>query len=169
MNIITVINVLPLTVFMLTARWGGWTDLAWRDAFIFGGLCTIFVIAVYVYKRATFDRLMLGVNLFLLVGALLFLSNAFSLLYYYGAYKGVVFLSGIAVVGVITTFFSEAGFIGVEGRNKIAIRKASLQLLLFTIFGIIWSFVMNNYGLIITAVVPFIMLRIVREKLSKQL
>ncbi len=154
---------------MLTARLNGMTNLAWQKAFIAGGLCTLIVLAIHLYKKVTLDRLMLGVNLFLLVGALLFLGDISSLLYYYGTYKGAVFLSCVAIVGLFTTFFSETGFFVVKINDKKMIRTSSLRLLFVTLMSIIWSLITNKYGLIISAVIPFILLRTIYAKVGDKL
>jgi hypothetical protein len=154
---------------MLSARVGGLTNLAWQQAFILGGICTIIILGIHLYKKVILDRLMLGVNLFLLVGAFAFLSDTSSILYYFGTYKGAVFLSCIAIVGLVTTFFSHAGFIGIKTNNAKMIRKSSLQLLFFTIISIIWSLITNNYGLLTSAVIPFIILRTIYAKLGNEL
>lgn len=169
MNSIDSLKFLPLTIFMLSARLGGLTDVAWKQAFFLGGLCAIIIFAIHIYKKVILDRLMLGINLFLLVGAFAFLGNVPLFLYCYGTYKGAVFLSCLGIIGVITTCFSQAGFIGVITNNKREMRKASLQLLVLNIIAIVWSLAANNYGLLITAVIPFIVLRIVYAKLRDNL
>jgi len=160
---------LPLTVFMLSARFGGQTDLAWKQAFILGGLCTIVILCIHLYKNVILDRLMLGINLFLLVGSGAFLSNSLYVLYYFGTYKGAVFLSCIAIVGLATTLFSNTGFIGIRTNHTDMIHKTSLQLLFLTIICIAWSLIANDYGLIVSAVIPFVILRMMYAKLGDKL
>jgi hypothetical protein len=162
------IKFFPLTAFMLTARLGGMNDIAWKNAFVVGGICTIAVIAFHVYKKMMFDRLMLGVNLFLLIGACSFYGDMSSVLYYLGVYKGPVFLSCLFCVGLLTTLFSQAGFIGIRSADKKKIENDSLQLLLLSFISIIWSIITNKYGLIISAVIPFIVLRIAYDYYREQ-
>ena len=169
MNYIHLLRFIPLTAFMLTARLGGMNDLAWKNAFIIGGLCTVLVVTFQLYKNIIVHRLMLGVNLFLLVGAGAFLGNVYSILYYFGAYKGPVFLSCILLVGLFTTLFSSSGFVGVESKNSKKVYKASLQMLLLNFFAIVWSIIMNSYGLIVSVVIPFIGLRIIYDRLGDQI
>jgi hypothetical protein len=169
MKYVYFIKFLPLVAFMLTARLGGMDDIAWKNAFIVGGLCTIMVVAFHLYKKIMFDRLMLGVNLFLLVGACAFLSNMYSLLYYFGTYKGPVFLVSTFVVGLCTTIFSKAGFVGVDTPDRKKIYTTSLRLLFFNFVCIIWSIMTNDNGFIISVVVPFVALRVIYDRYGKQL
>ncbi len=131
------------------------------------GFIAVIVSAIQLYASVIIDRLILGVNLFLAVGAVAFLGNIDLLLYYYATYKGVVFLSSIAFVGLITTLFSDAGFVGVAAHNKKLVRNASLQLLALTCAAIAWSYVMNTDGLLVAVMLPFMILRLMYEKLGK--
>jgi len=168
MKTINLLTFLPLFVFMLVARLHGMTELAWQEAFMLSGLCAIVIVTIQMYQKLIIDRLMLGVNLFLTLGAVAFLVNIDSLLYYYGAYKGVAFLSCIAVVGIVTSLFSDSVFVGISSHNKKLINEVSLQLLAVNAAAIAWSFVMNSDGLIISVVVPYVALRVIYERLGKE-
>ena len=169
MKTINLLTFLPLFSFVLVARLHGMTDLAWKEAFLLSGLIFMVVIAIQLHAKVVIDRVMLGVNIFLAVGALAFLADIDPLLYYYGMYKGVAFLSCIAAVGLITSCFSESGFIGVASHNKKLIRDSSLQLLAINFAAIAWSFVMNADGLIISVVLPYIVLRVMYERFGHEI
>jgi len=167
---INVLKFLPLTVFIVYARLNGMTDVAWREAFILGGICTLIVVAVQLYKKVTFDRLMLGVNLFLLVGAVAFLGELYGILMLYGTYKGAALLACVGIVGLMTTLFTDARFIGVDVVGKTALKKRySFMLLLVTMLAFVWAVMMNQQGLVVSAIVPFIILRVMYEEFGKKL
>ncbi len=159
---------LPLTGFMAYARMKGMTMLAWKGAFIFAGILTIVVVAIQLYKKITIDRLMLGANAFFLVGATAFLCEIRSILYWYGMYKGAIFMACVVAVGCITLFLP-TGFIGVEHPDSKKVYKTSLQLLGMSVFGLIWAFVMNQYGITVAAAIPFLVLKLLRDILMKKL
>lgn len=169
MKTILLLKYAPLFLFILCARYKGLTDLAWRDAFIVGGIASVVVVAIQLYKKEIIDRCMLGINLFLILGAVGFLCDISLLLYYYSAYKGVSLLSCIAVVGLLTTLFSPAGFIGIEITKKRLIYDASFQLLLVNILAIVWSFIMNSEGLFLAVVVPYLVVCVMYERIGRDI
>ena len=104
---------------------------------------------------------MLGVNLFLFVGACAFFFNIDPILDFYFKYEGVAFIANIVLVGFFSTFFSKAGFIGVEYKGTF---MNSLLLLGLCFGALIWACLMNNHGILITAATPFIILKIISER-----
>ncbi len=159
---------IPLTVFLLYARYQGMTTLAWKEAFILAGILALCITSILIYKRVLLDRLMLGMNLFFLVGASAFLFAIMPLLYFYGTYKGAAFFCNILFVGFVTTFFAQAGFVGVQTSDASQVRYCSLLLLGGCILGLIWSTLTNAYGLFISAGLPFICLKSLQEFLAKR-
>ena len=157
------IKILPIFIFMLYARLNGMTELAWKNAFFIGGIAAIFVVTIQLYKKILIDRLVLGINLFLLLGAVAFLSEWDHLLDYYQAHKGAVLLSCIFVIGLITTVFTSAGFIGVKSEKKEKIKIYSYILLFINIATIVISTTLNSYGIIASVIAPFILLKLCRD------
>jgi hypothetical protein len=168
--LINIVSCLPLFAFMMYGRWYGVdNDLAWKNAFILGSLLSLVVVSIQLCYKVVFNRLLLGGYLFLITGAILFMTEAYSILYYYGVYKGASFLSSIALVGIITTFFTKAGFVGVESHDTLNVKKLSLQLLALNFIAVAWAVGLYSYGLIVTAVVPSVVLSRVREELRNKL
>lgn len=159
------IKFLPLTGFMVYARMKGMTSLAWQEAFYVAGLLALIVFAVLWYKKITLDRLMLGMNLFLFSAAVGFFFNIEPLLNFYEAYKGVALLGNVAIVGILSTLFFPAGFIGIVHSDTM---KSSLILLGASILAVIWSVIMNTQGIALSAALPFILLKIFQEYLITQ-
>ena len=147
----------------------GMTEVAWKETLILSQLVAILIISIQFYKKIIINRLMLSMNVFFLVGTMAFLFSFNPILYVYGIYKGATFIGCVTGVGLITTFFFPAGFIGIEHSDKKKIRRASLQLLGASILGLIWAVVMNDYGVTITAVIPFLILLLLNDFLQRQL
>ncbi len=160
---------LPLFVFLLFARFYEMTDDLWRQAFYVSSMCAFVVIAFLLYKKVIIDRLRFGINLFLIAGSCAFLTESESVLRFFEMYKGVAFFGGIVLVGIITTFFSSYGFVGVSVINKQKLKKSSLILLGTAIVALVWSFFMNDYGTLVSIVVPFVGLRLLRKSLIDSL
>ncbi len=74
----------------------------------------------------------------------------------------------VVAVGCITLFLP-TGFIGVEHLDPKKVYKVSLQLLGMSVFGLIWAFVMNQYGITVAAAILFIALKLLRDVLVKKL
>ncbi len=159
----------PIFAFMLIARFMGFTDQAWKYAFMASGLLGVLVTAGGIYKKELLDRFALGINTFLAIGGFAFLFMILPLLNVYSMYKGAAFFGSILFVGVITTLATHAGFIGVEHHNKQAATNASVQLLAATALCLLFSLLLQQYGIIVSIAVPFIALRFARDHLASKL
>ncbi len=157
----------PLTVFMVYARSYGMTNQAWYGAFVLAGLCSLAMFAILVNKRVMLDRLMLGVNLFFLVGACGFLFNVEEILQWYSETRGGPFFGCIALVGVLSILFTKAGFIGVKNKSNKAIQYSSFLLFAATIISWVWSVRYDDQGLGFAVVLPCLLLFVVRDQLIK--
>lgn len=115
------------------------------------------------------DRIMLGINLFLIVGAIGFLLNNDTILDWYGSTKGGPLFCAVAIVGIITTMFSSRGFIGVVAKKRELVVYSSLLLLAATFIALVWSVSAESQGIFWAIVVPFILLKVMREKLIEHL
>lgn len=163
-NWLEYIKFFPLIIFLWCAKLLGMNEEAWRTAFIASGLAACLLTGFLIYKKVVLDRLMLGANIFLIVGALAFIFDIESILYWYGVYQGAVFILPIVVVG-ICSLCSSAGFIGIENKNKEAVRSTSLYLLGASVICLLWSIMLNRSGIFISAALPFIVLKIIQAKL----
>lgn len=168
-GIIPYLKFLPLTAFLLYARIYGFTEQAWQGAFIAAGIFATCITIYLLLQSIILDRLMLGVNLFFFVGAAAFSLKIMPILKFYGTYQGAAFFLNIVVIGLITTFISPAGFVGIYHHDKTALKTASYKLLAVSFAYLCISFLLQNYGLFISAALPFIALRLVRDMLVKNL
>lgn len=155
----------PLVAFILYAWAYGMTDQAWLGAFELGGLLALIVTGMQLKEGVILDRIMLGLNVFLIVGAIGFLFDVGAILEWYSVSRGGPLFGSIAMVGLIATLFTKAGFIGVIKRDKQAQKYASFLLLAATFVAFIWAVNGDDRGIFWAVVVPFILLRLTREQL----
>lgn len=108
------------------------------------------VMIIQLYRKHIISRLVLGLSLYASLGAFLFLSDNhtifcdydtgnYTLFYYYNTYNHVIPFIFIIIIGLLTTFLTRAGFVGVVSNEKGEVRRASLKLLGATILGAILS------------------------------
>lgn len=178
--IVSAISFVPLIVFMLYTRIRGLVSLdplaratgcstAWGEPFYAGAILAVIAIGFQWAAGLILDRLMLGANVFLLTAASLFLCNINPCLYFLGAYKGAFFIGCVLLVGIVTTFATKSGFVGVANAHPHAVRSHSLTLLAATAVAFVWAILTNSYGLLVSAIIPFIGLRILTGKLQQKM
>lgn len=115
------------------------------------------------------DRIMLGLNIFLIVGACGFLFEIPAILDWYSSSKGGPLFTCIAVVGFISMFCTKTGFIGIATKKKEIMNYTSFLLLAATFIALVWSVSAEAYGLLWAVVMPFIVLKITRDQLITHL
>ena len=122
-----------------------------------------------IYKQETIDRGLLGWMLFVFVGTIGYLGNISSILYYYGNYPFLILFACLALVGVVT-FFTPAGFIGVESDDKRKVYIASLKLFAIVIGGGLWCLYAQIYlnSLFILQVLAIRIVRSAYDRLGDQ-
>lgn len=156
---------MPIFLFARYMRMQHMTYDRWSYAFGFAGLFALAVILISIQKRVTMDRLFLGVNSFLVLGACGFLFKLQPLLEWYGDTTGGPFFTCIFAVGLLTTVFTRAGFIGAKNLTRSAVRYGSVLLLAATIIALIWSIKADDQGILVATVIPFIILRLVQAQI----
>ena len=117
---------LPIIVFLFVARLYGFSGDGWPLAFYLGGAIALAQSVFIVQRGMLYDRLIMGLNLFLCVGAVGFLFTIKPLLAFYEQYQFMVPFFFIVPIGVVTTFFTEAGFVGCVNAPPKVIQELSL-------------------------------------------
>ncbi len=163
------LHLLPVAVFMFYARAYGMNERAWVGAFELGGVVAALVIALLWHHNVIMDRIMLGLNIFLMLGGAGFLGGIDTILDWYSMSKGGPLFSCIAAIGLITTFCSPRGFVGVLAKKKGAVNYASFLLLAATFIALVWSVSAEDYGLLWAVVLPFITLRVMKDQLVEHI
>lgn len=165
---ISLLSFIPILVFVIYARVKellGSCNVGWQEPFYIGALLAIVLTTLQYYSGLILDRLMMGANLFLVASAFFFLFQINPCLSFLGSYKGPSFMIAVLLVGIISTFFTRHGFVGCTG-DQTKIKHASLLLLVATLASVAWAFIFNHQGLLISAIAPFIALRVLSEFLK---
>lgn len=141
------------------------------NAFVIASVLSLINIALQLYKKQIIHRLALGLNLFVFIGAVTFLGNISSISYCYDVHTGLVLWACIFFVGIITTFYTRAGFIGVASADVKDVYIASLKLLLVTMSYGLWSLWMRQYypGVSSGTILPFVIFDSLYHRWGKQL
>jgi hypothetical protein len=123
----------PLSLFAAYAFWyGAPTDDRWVGAFKLGAVAASLQLIVVLAQRRPASRLILGANLYLLVGGAAAFAQQWWVLRYFGVLRESGIFLAMLGVGLVTTFVSRAGFIGVATAPPPEVRKASLVMLAAT-------------------------------------
>lgn len=120
---------------ILLAAYGPEQSIATSNIQLYGkwfmgaSLLSILFVTVNLYQKSVIDRLVLAITLFWTIGALVYLSNFPLIIRYYNDYTSLTFFFSLLVIGILTTFFSKAGFVGELSTNTTKVRHVSLKLL----------------------------------------
>ncbi len=163
---------LALAVFAMIAFGGGAPDAAtWRRAFLIGGgvaLAELFVLC-FIPKPA--NRLIVAANIYLAAGGLAFALKQWWFLKGYEKFGLSGILLSMLCVGLVTTFVSKAGFVGIVAPPSL-VRRASYVLLGFVALGLIgaqaFPTIDKGAGVIIITVLAF-SYRAMRNWVSRQM
>lgn len=139
---------------------------AWNTAFTFGGLLAAGAIAISLQQRIVMNRIYLGANVYLLLGASAFLFHFPTVLKWYSSSQGGPFFTCIAIIGLLTTLFTKPGFVGKKGLKKDAVRYGSFLLLAATFVALIWSIQNASQGVMVAVIAPFIVLQFIQRQMK---
>lgn len=153
--IITYLQYLPLTVFLLIGYGGGDESIEnWMVAWKISCLLSMAAVSIVKYFNIQMDWIFFSANLFLLIGGVLaWFGFGAALSIYGGMFRGVALFSIMSVVGLLATFCLSNGYINTEGDRSI-VRSRSLMLLAATVAAGLISYVFRENRLM-EGVVPF--------------
>lgn len=149
---------LSLSVFAAYALSRGNTpsDQFWIDAFRLAGPIALLECLAMRGLPMPPNRLVLGANVWLMIGGAAAWLQWWELLQAYQRIGEASLFMGMVLVGALTLYGSEAGFVGAHG-PAATVRRASLLLLLAVLCATAWAWVMRgHYG--ISSVAPVIIL-----------
>jgi hypothetical protein len=151
---LNIIEFIPISVFGLIVRLTSENGVNWKLAFIFGGCFAVIEKAILVAKRFPLNRILLGTDVFLIIGGLGYLFNIQLILNVYLFLFQATLFASLLIIGVLTTFITERGFIGVKHHQRNRIIIFSLYLLGAGVVAFLVSFTFRgNYML--AGVLPF--------------
>ncbi|WDP91864.1 MAG: hypothetical protein HUN04_19980 [Desulfobacter sp.] len=149
------IQVVPLTLFLILA---GEIDTAvplnWQIPFFAGGLAGAAAIGLILYNKSGFDRIFLGINSYLITGALAFATGQYWLNNFYGRLGASGMLLWVLAIGIITMVVSPGGFIGSASADERRIKKYSFLLLLIALCAFCLSYGFQGHRLL-SEILPF--------------
>lgn len=146
------------------------TEETWGKISVVISILSAIFLCFKIYKNEIIDRLILSLDLFMFTLSIGFLGNIPSVLYYYRNYSSVILVAFVALVGVFT-FFTPAGFIGVESNDKNKIYSASLKLFAVVIAIGLWCLYFSQYDdqpLLYEWAFPLMIIRIAYDTLGDQ-
>jgi hypothetical protein len=166
-NIAALFPLFPLTVFVLYAFWSDKPDFErFKTAFTIGGSLAGLQLVWTLWRGTVVNRVVLGVNLYLLVGALSFYLDWVQLGRAYDNLRETGVVAAITLIGVLTTFASPYGFVGVAG-PAAQVRRLSLWMLSVAFVGCAISFWFRG-NLLLSAAVPIIALQLSQRVLVRR-
>lgn len=134
------VQFLPLSVFASYAFWRGVPDAGrWVEAFQVGAFAAAVELAVLLPRARPTNRLILGANLYLLVGGVAAFAGQWWVLKAYDVLKESGIFVAMLAVGVVTTVATPAGFVALADADGHDVRRASLWLLAATALALAMS------------------------------
>ncbi|UXI66203.1 hypothetical protein [Tahibacter amnicola] len=162
----SLVQFFPLSLFATYAYWMGEPSPdRWLVAFQLGALAAAAQLAVLVRRTSPANRLILGANLYLLLGGAAVCFQQWWFLQMLDTLHESAILLCMLGVGVVTTIATPGGFVAVADAGPSAIRRASLWLLAATVAacGVAFLFRGNRT---LAAAVPIIALALAQRWLS---
>ena len=136
--------------------------------FVISAALAALVTAVVLLAKVKANPVLLGTNAWLLIGAIAFGIPIEPLADLVNQARGAGLFTCVLGVGIVLTIVSKQGFSGVESKNRSAVRKGSIVMLILTAIALAWSiFMVENIRL--GGGLPFILLNVCRRILSKRL
>ena len=158
------VQFVPLSVFLAIIRWSDEPGPNWKFAFIAGGCIAVIESILLSVAKNVFNRFILAVNLFLIVGAVGFLFKIHFILSLYKNLMHSTLFASFLFVGLVTTFFSAYGFIGVKHSNKHIVRSRSIFLLIASLVAFILSMLFRG-NMLLAGILPFVGLLLINKLL----
>jgi hypothetical protein len=103
------------------------SDAKFLHAFKVAGIVAVVEVTILIFRPAPVDRLILGANLWLIVGGSAALLKQWWVLRIYEEFDAVSMFASMLGVGIVATAFSKAGFVGKLG-HRAKVLRASLIL-----------------------------------------
>ena len=156
----------PLILFITFVRSTGANQDGpqWVTSFIFGGAAALFTLVTLQRKKFLFNRITLGVNLYLISGALAALTHFSLVMGLYWRFNPAPMFAWVIAVGLATTFFSPHGFVGAVDDDPKKIRQHSMFLLIAAVIAFLVSLFFRG-KIVYSDILPFIGLFIVNDRL----
>ncbi len=165
----SLIQFLPLTLFILTARYYGSTVSAWAWAFQVGAIAAVVQLAILLpFLKTRLNRLIGGINLFLIIGGLGFFFNINFILNFMGQLRESGVILSVGIVCILATLFTHRGvFESSASRNNLE-KRYSCYFILAVAIAFIWSY-LNQGNTLFAGIIPLVSLVFLKNILQNQL
>ncbi|MEO8488648.1 permease [Pseudomonas sp.] len=158
---------IPVIVFLMWGRFGpGEPGVRWDTAYVVSGILSIGHI-FWLLKRRPGHWIALGVDLYLLIGALLAALSGAALQVWGQELGAAPVLACVLVIGVGATWFSPLGFIGEASNDQALVRRLSVWLLIAAAIAVTVSLILRH-NILLGGVLPVIALVLARSQLQKR-
>ncbi len=164
-----VVQFVPLLTFAAPFVLAGAVDLsAAGSSFALAGVLAVVLTGGLVATSATLNPILVGVNVWLVVGAAAFGGPFEALEAAYVSQQAVTLFVGIAGVGLVQTLVVPGGFIGSVDLPPEIARRASLALVAVALVALAWSWCFEG-EIRVGGALPFIALNAVRRAMLRRL
>ena len=120
----------PLSLFATYAFWHGLpTNERWIEAFQLSAVAGIVQLVIVLPQRFPLNRLVLAGNIYLILGGVAALTGQWWYLQIYDELRESAIFLAMLMVGIVATFATRHGFIGVRGADLEKTRHYSILLL----------------------------------------
>ncbi|WP_020394785.1 hypothetical protein [Thiolinea disciformis] len=161
----------PLTVFLKVAFHSGAPQAGdWLNAFMWAGAAAILqlVLLLFFTRGEPLNRLVVSINVYFILGGIAVLTNQIGFLEILNKLKESGIFLCMLVVGIVTTFASKAGFVGIVDFSRQGdIRHYSLVLIMLTAVGLVLSFWFRGHILLSSC--PLIVIGLTNQFFKRQL
>ncbi len=163
------LEILPLVVFVALIRDMDRSIVQnWETPFIVSGLVALISILGVFFQKKIFNRVLLGLNLYLLTGGIALITHQWWLNNLYGRFQGSGMLAWVILVGLVSMVASPRGFIGLDCPDAKQVKVFSLYLLLVSMGACLISFGFQGNPLL-SEVIPFTGLFVIQARLKSRL
>ena len=160
---------LPLSLFATYSfRTGAPSQERLFEAFMIGAIAAAIQLLWVMGQQRPANRLILGANLWLLIGGVAAYLRLWEVLQIYKELREAGIFVLILLIGLLTTVFSPTGYIGGRSESSTIVRRYSLLLLLGTILALSLSLSFRG-NTFIAAVLPIVFLVALNRLLNARL
>ena len=135
--------------------------------FIISAACAVVITAVLIRQRVLLNPILVGTNLWLLLGALSFGIPIPALAKIMGQVQAAGLFACALGVGVLFTLTKPTGYIGMRHSRRRLIRKLSVIMIILTAIALAWSYI-YVHNIRIGGALPFIVLNVTRRVMIRR-
>lgn len=154
---------LPLSVFTIYSfRTGVPSQERLFTGFMIGAVVAVIQLIWLLRQQRPANRLILGANLWLIIGGAAVYFQLWGILKLFREMREAGLLASMLAIGIVTTLFSPAGYIGSSHADAVLVRKKSCLLLLVTVLALLCGLYFRGNTLF-AAVIPIIILAVLNR------